>query len=33
MYMTNKKEMVEPKVGSTLTEIKKGMKKVINGKT
>lgn len=26
-------EMIESKVGSTLTEIKKGMKKVINGKT
>lgn len=33
MYITNKKEMIESKVGSTLTEIKKGMKKVINGKT
>ena len=33
MYMTNKKEMIESKVGSTLTEIKKGMKKVIKGKT
>ena len=26
-------EMIEPKVGLTLTETKKGMKKVINGKT
>ncbi len=33
MYQTNKKEMVEPKVGLTLTETKFGMKKVINGKT
>ena len=33
MYNSNKTEMIESKVGSTLTEIKKGMKKVINGKT
>ena len=33
MGSKNKKEMIEPKVGLTLTETKKGMKKVINGKT
>ena len=33
MTKSNHKEKVEPKVGSTLTETKLGMKKVIKGKT
>jgi len=33
MIKLNNKEMIEPKVGSTLTETKFGMKKVIYGKT
>ena len=33
MNKSKKTEMIESKVGSTLTKTKKGMKKVINGKT